>query len=242
MGFTKPGFTLIKRAIAGGLLSAAMVNAISSERKEQEVRMYVEINLEQLIQEQEERIGIQYPAQRPVIHYHLPADKSGNFGLYDRKTNEIFLQNDRYELPDWDVETVYDTINHELAHYYLDKLSEKRTNTNWPEYNDRTMLEKLGIKLISEGTATYIERKMNGKEDTFTDAKWPKALGGFFSSWELIPKDEIVYSGGFHLVKPIIDRYGEKGIEYLLFNPPKGQEMFNLPLYQQRILEELSRP
>ena len=239
MQFPRLSSRFIKKAIALGLYGAATINAISSERKEQEVKRYVEKNLDRLIQEQEEELGIQYPEQHPVIHYHLPADKKWALGLYNPKTNEIFLQDDHYELPDWDVETVYDTINHELAHYYLDTLSEKKINTDWPEYDNLTVIEMVGIKLISEGTATYIERRMNSKEDTFTDEKWPKTLGGFFSSWELIPKDDIVYNGGFHLVKPIIDRYGERGIEYLIFNPPKASEMYSLLIYQQRILQEL---
>jgi len=240
--FPKPSFTSIKKVITRGLFAGVIVNAFSLHREET-VRTYVEMNLEHLIHQQEKKLHLKYPEELPLIKYHIPSGKKIFLGIYDRKTNQIFLQNEQFESPDWDFSTVKDTLNHELGHYYTDKLSERLTNHDWPEYTDNmNMLEIMSIKLISEGTATYFERSMNEKEDTFTDEKWPKALGGFFSSWELIPKDEIVYSGGYHLVKPIIDQHGEKGIIYLMFNTPKISEMYNLPGYQQRILRELSQP
>ena len=239
MEFPRSGSRLIRKIAIGALYGATLVHAISSEKKEGEVRRYVETNLTTLIREQEKKLGIHYPEQLPIIYYHLPEDKKLTLGLYDPETNKIFLQNEQYKF-DWDAEDVYNTLNHELGHYYLDRLSEKLTNNDWPEYTNMTALEKMSVKIVSEGIATYFERKMNGNEDTFTDEKWPRALGGFFSSWDLTPKNEIVYDGGYHLVKPIIDQYGEKGIQYLMFNPPKLSEMYSLPLYQQRIIEELS--
>lgn len=238
-----PAFRFLKKAVAVGLLCTTVAVAVSVERKEGEFKTYVDQNLEELIQEQEDTLDINYPKERPIIHYYIHPGKKGAYGSYDYKTNEIFLLSDQYEPPEWDFATAKDTIHHELAHYYLDMLSEQLVHADWPKYeDDMSLAQMLGIKLISEGTATYIERRMNGQEDTFTDQDWPKSVQGFvFHPLMPVPKSEIVYEGGFHLVKPIIDQYGEKGIKYLMFNPPKEQEILNLPLYQQRILEELSQ-
>ena len=239
-----PSFRFVKRTVAVGMMAATVVLATAVERKEGEVKVYVDQNLENIIQEQEKNIGIQYPEELPRIHYYVPEDvaKMGSPGSYDYKTNNIHLQSAFLEPPEWDFSTAKDTIHHELAHYYMDKLSERLVDEDWPKYeDDMTLAQMLGIKLISEGTATYIERKMNGQEDTFTDKDWPKGIRGFvFHPLLPYPKNEIIYYGGFHLVKPVIDQYEEEGIIYLMFNPPQEHEMLNLPLYQQRMLEELS--
>ena len=238
-----PSFRFVKRTVAAGMMAATIVLATAVERKEGEVKVYVDQNLENIIQEQEEKLGITYPNERPIIHYYIPPDKIGACGNYDYKDNEIYLLSSRYEPPEWDLSITKDTIHHELAHYYMDKLSERLVDEDWPKYeDDMTLAQMLGIKLISEGTATYIERKMNGQEDTFTDNDWPKSIKEFvFHPLMPIPKPEIVYDGGFHLVKPVIGQYGEEGVIYLMFNPPQEHEMLNLPLYQERILGELSK-
>lgn len=242
LSWQAPGFKFFRKVAALGTLYTACALASLTEQKEGEFKSYVDQNLEKIIRKQEETLGIIYPKERPAIHYYIPSENVIVRGNYDQKTNEIFLLSDRYEDPEWNFSIARDTLHHELAHYYMDKLSEEIANADYPQYGENTSLaEMLSIKLISEGTATYIERKMNGQKDTFTDHDWPKTMQGFvLHQYIPYPKNEIIYDGGFHLVKPIIDQYGKKGIKYLMFNPPKEGEMLNLPLYQQRILEELS--
>ena len=241
-----PFFKFLKRTVAGSLLCTGVLVAASMERKEGEVKTYVDQNLEQLIQEQEETLNIAYPPTPPPLQYSLPPEKKmyGASGLYDYENNVIYLRSSFLDPPEWDLNIAKETLHHELGHYYMDTLSERLVNHNYPYYPDAMPLtEMLGIKLVSEGTASYIERRMNGEqEDTFNDDDWPKNIQGFFFH-PLLPflRPEIIYGGGFHLVKPIIDQHGEWGIQYLIFNPPTEQELFTLPLYQQRILEELSR-
>ena len=242
ISWSDPGFKFARKLIALGTLYATCAIASLVEPKEGEFKSYVNQNLEKLIQEQEETLGIMYPKERPVIHYYIPSENTGVRGNYDPKTNEIFLLSERYEGSWWDFFTAKSTLHHELAHYYMDKLSEQLVNRDYPHFEDDMILEELiALKLIYEGIATYVERKMNGQGDSFTDNDWPKNLQGFIFHPQLpYPKNEIIYDGGFHLVKPVIDQHGEKGIKYIMFNPPKEQEMLNLPLYQQRIMEELS--
>lgn len=214
-------------------------------------KAYLDENLERIIAQQEETIDIKYPEERPLIHYQLPTDKVAAFGFYDPKTNEIFLLKDQLDPPLWDFATAKDTINHELFHYWMDKYGEQTLDTSWPTYGkNANRAEVLCTKLISEGAATYVERKMNHQEDdTFKDEDWPKSIGGFFTYYmQLYPNFEIIqslnyeviYEGGYHLVKPIFDRYGAEAIKYLMSNPPTEEELFKLPSYQKKILEEIS--
>ena len=240
-----PVFRFLKGAAAGSLLGLTVMVAASTARNEGEIKIYVEQNLEKHIQQQEEFLGVTYPKERPRIAYSLPPDKGfGAPGLYDYNTNRIYLRSSQLDPPEWDLLAAKETLDHELMHYYMDKQSEKLVNRSYPDYhNDMTISEILAIRIISEGTATYMERKMSGMEYTpFTDKDWPKTIQGFFFHPLMpVPRTEPLYEGGYLLVKPIIDKHGQKGIEYLMFNPPKEKEILDLPSYRQRILEELSQ-
>ena len=96
------------------------------------------------------------------------------------------------------------------------------------------VFETVGKKLISEGIAEYFERTLNNGKDNFKDSDWPENLGDFI-------QNKIIYNGGLHLVKPIIDRYGKRGIETLIINPPSLEDLSNLPEYQNRVIESLSK-
>ncbi len=178
-----PFFKFLKRVIAGGVFGTGVLVAASIEPNEGEVKIYVEQNLEELIKQQEEIIGITYRQKNPIIQYSIPPDKT-IFGIppgmYDYEIDIIYLQNRYLEPPEWNLPAAKDTINHELGHYYMDKLSEELVSRSYPHYEDyMNLAEMISIKLISEGTVTYIERRMNGEPDTFTDKDWPKTIQGF---------------------------------------------------------------
>lgn len=240
-----PFFNFVKKLAAGSVFCAVGAVMTPFPKKIGDFQGYVEKNLESIIKLQEENLGIDYPEEeRPRIYYQLPEHNESGYGLYDHEKNEIFFMNDSFDYEGWDRATALDTIHHELAHWYCDSLSERKGKGNWPGYNELPLRRLIPLKLLSEGIATYIEERMNGSlEDTFSDDKWPKNINEFFV-YPFLPTldNRIIYSGGFHLVRPIIDLYGQRGIEYLMFNPPLEEELLDLPSYQQRILQELSTP
>ena len=123
------------------------------------------------------------------------------------------------------------TLDHELGHYYMDKLNESRGMGDWPRDEDFMDIERIGVQFVSEGMAEYFKKALNNEKDTCPDA-WPNDL--FKWTWA------DMYDGGAHLVKPIISKHGERGIVYLMDNPPALGDFNNLKAYQDRILEELS--
>jgi len=129
------------------------------------------------------------------------------------------------------INNVKDIIDHELGHFYIDKLNESLGKGNF-EIDDTSKEDIIRTKLLSEGVAVYFDKTINGGKDNFKDSDWPKETEDFL-------KRKTHYDGGFHFVKPIIDAYGKKGIEYLICNPPTKEDLKDLSEYRQRALQEL---
>lgn len=147
-----------------------------------------------------------------------------------------------------ETKVVTSTLYHELGHYYCDRLYEHLLADLAAEdtLNDPFRLDKLiGLKIIQEGIGRYFENVMTGEEDSFQDREWPATVGDFFDpvaliiDQNLIVPDHLIYDGGFHLVKPVIDQYKKEGLLYLLYHIPHN--VLELPQYQQKALEDLSR-
>lgn len=226
------------------------------QKRDPEVQEFVEKHLEEIILAQEKKLGLSYPALPKDIRYLLPLAEKDNstIGLYDSKTDTIYLQSGRLTTPgfNWgdflariiagNLREVKVTLDHELGHFYCDKLSESLGRGSWRSDLDiHKDSELISIKLVSEGIAEYFERTMNGGEDIFKDSFWPKELKGFFFP-KKIDKYTLFYGGGHHLVKPIIEKHGEKGIIYLMFKFPNATELLDLPSYQKKALRELGDP
>lgn len=223
------------------------------QKRDPEVQEFVEEHLEEIIKAQEEKLGLGYPAFPKNIHYLLPlAEKNNNtMGLYDSKTDTIYLQSGRLTTPGFNwgdffawlgagsLQETKATLEHELGHFYCDKLSESLGKGSWRSDLDiRTDLQLISMKLVSEGIAEYFERTMNNSTDKFTDSSWPRLINKFYgrNSYRLF------YDGGYHLVKPLLEKHGEKGIIYLMFKSPTATELLDLPNYQKKALKELDDP
>ncbi len=178
-------------------------------------------HLEKLIENQEERLSIKYFGRPKLIVTMYVHEKP----CY--KNGKIILQY-------WDEEY----LHHELGHFYLDKLCKrlgvdlgikKKEITEWWEARNR---------FVSEGIATYFEREMNVNRDEFNDSEYPKNIEAFLrNNCNFLLK--LYYSGGYHLVKPILDKFGiEGGCKKIVLNLPKKQEMVKLPNYREKILSE----
>lgn len=223
------------------------------QKRDPQVQNYVEENLKEIIREQETEMDLSYPSLPKDIRYLLPLKETDPsiLGLYNNKTDTIYLQSGRLTTPgfNWgdflvmitarDVEETKAVLDHELGHFYCDKLSENLGTGSWPSdhYADKTLDELISLKLVSEGIAEYFERTMNNGADNFTDSSWPKLMNKFYKN-----DRHLFYDGGYHLVKPILEKYGEEGIIYLMFKPPTAPELLELPAYQKKALKELDDP
>lgn len=111
-----------------------------------------------------------------------------------------------------------DLAHHELGHALMDCLSRKAGLGPWftvADFERHSRSEQLGMNIISEGTAVYIQRKLQARDDRPTELSFPEnydnAPGYTF--------DMIAYEGGYWLVQSILDKYGETGLVWLLKHP-----------------------
>ncbi len=262
----KRAIRTIKIALLGAAVGAGLYFAVEAtpkasryllcHYKDDEIEEYVNENLEEIIAQQEEALGIHY-LTRPTIFFQLPLEWriDGNAmyaaGLYRPEVNTIYLNSGMLSHPAPDVgdllamtftgltNNVRDTLNHELGHFYCDYLSETMKMRDWPaSYPGMSIGDAIGIRLVSEGIAEYFERKSTGnEEDHFSDADWPKTIDDFSTGQDV--NVDVIYHGGYHLVKPIIDKQGTRGILYLMYFPPKKYDLLQLPKYQQVLLQQI---
>ena len=192
---------------------------------------YVTQNLDSIISSQEEDLGIHHFGS-PKIIFRSCVERADR-ASYNPHTDvmEIFVPRAYVHFIPKRTEHL---IRHELGHFYTDKLSENIGNGDWPR-KEKKEIDWIRNRLVAEGVAEYFARKSNGEKDAFEDFQWPKTPEEFKNGGY-----SICYDGGFHLVKPVIDRYGKKGIEYLICNPPSAKDLKNLPEYQSRVLKYLS--
>jgi hypothetical protein len=158
-------------------------------------------------------------------------------------------------------------MRHELAHYRIDKMQEKIgiksiTEDKYPRDIVGVYLGLLKIseeekgfskvlfqnfvntkhedltnilidRIINEGAAKYYEN-LGIKPHLII---WPTSINEINSLSEYNNK---IYSVGWGLMYPIISKYGNKGIEYVLKNMPKNEDFSNLEEYQKNALERLA--
>lgn len=108
-----------------------------------------------------------------------------------------------------------DITIHENTHAFMNKLSREMGNGNWPTFSTAGYFtyEDIGIKLVGEGVAEYMENR--GKlRDEITE--WPS--NSFLNV--------SFYSHGYHLVKPLLDKYGAEAVRPMILRPPQGEEVF----------------
>lgn len=208
---------------------------IDFDESEIEIERQIIENLDVIIAQQEEHMGIthfgkpelQFSLPQPLIEQN-PLVTLWYAGIYENNT--IYLNLSGF----YNYSEAKQTFDHELGHFYTEKLHESWGLGIWPVYNQDEQYSdhNLCLKLIDEGIAEYFGHAVNNGADAFKDINWPISVFGF---WE----NHVITDGGYHLVKPIIDAYKKEGIAYLISNPPTEEELFFLPLYQQQALDDL---
>ncbi len=107
--------------------------------------------------------------------------------------------------------------------------------------HESTLTDVQLYNIVNEGIAEYFES--NGTTvDLFTDIDWPSGITDLNKMHRIdLRYGSGNHAGGYHLVRPIIQEYGVKGIEYLIANPPQVLDFRDIPHYQTEALEALCR-
>ena len=119
-------------------------------------------------------------------------------------------------------------LAHELAHGYMSQFNQSIGRGTWPPNpnnfagsNIPYKWREVGIRLVSEGVAEYFWKTLVGEKDNFSDSEWKKMTGNPAVSTTY----PYITRAGFHFVKPIIDKFGEKGLKYLITNCPVVEKL-----------------
>lgn len=170
---------------------------------------------------------IQYPEQFP--------------GCYDPDTRSFFINPLLVDRKD---RLMQELMDHELGHALADQVSYCIRGCQWPDEKDRKSLvdsEAVATKVLSEGVAEYFANLFYQNVKTGPD--WlPSGYG--FEQMNIWQSNTWQYDGGYWLVKPVIEKFGEKGLEYIVthkFSYENGDVRSAAIFYQKNALEELAR-
>jgi hypothetical protein len=126
-------------------------------------------------------------------------------------------------------------IKHEAAHAFYCKLGEKIRGRDFfkIESDNLSKLEDIQSSLVEEGVAEYMAYKgeLTKPARMLTDKDFKKRIKDEDDVW--------IYHLGFFLVKPILDINFEKGIEELIKNPLTKKDLYNLPKYREKRIENI---
>ncbi len=204
-----------------------------SSEKEKGIRDYVESNLEKIMRAQERKLKIKHYGA-PGFACSLPEGYPNPFcqASYNCVEDKIYLNSDNLSLDEIRVSFIGGVLNHELGHFYSDKLSENFLGRDWPvKFSNHE--EYIGGRLIAEGIAEYFRIKTTFSRDAF----WPDEFPDNLNAFDL---NENFYSIGLSLTNPILEIHGSNGMVHLMENFPHTlDEVLNLEDYQKRILEGL---
>jgi len=136
-------------------------------------------------------------------------------------------------------------LDHELGHFWADHVSRKIGNGAWPSpynFSELSWDQQCGLRVLTEGVAGYFsyttpdynrkERAKSFPEES--DAKYWYGRGGQVA----------FYAGGYWLVRPILQRFREKGVEYIVTHPfyfEDGDARQAAKEYQRTALAELGK-
>ena len=193
----------------------------------------------------EEKHGIKFDDQwKPTLVFEIPGDippqLRSKFGAQYVPESQSFMVS-----PAAEREMIPSLIDHELGHALADQISQRTGNGMWPDVEGFARLEwdtRVGINVISEGIGTYFEYQGNApypKDDAEGDAWLPEGEGD--PSWR---DRDYLYNGGRWLVAPIIRKFGERGIQYLVTHPLRFKDAGLRTAareYQRLALEQLAK-
>lgn len=237
----------MKKALLPAAIGTAMLvsspNVYASRLENREIKEYTSSILETTMKRQENFLGIKHFGTPQLDFYEKKGlfSKKTSLGWYVLKSNKITMNLSNKEAVEYgmnsDGKRIYynqdETLSHELAHYYCEKLSEKLNKGKCV-----LGVSDLNSRIICEGIARYFEETtgFGAAYLRIKESAWPKnqkELKELCKSKS--KKDVFVYLGGKHIVKPLIDKYKEKAIEFLIYEPMKNNEILNYKSYQQRI-------
>ncbi len=108
---------------------------------------------------------------------------------------------------------------------------------NYRSKNLSNLINGFANDALAEGIALYFERDRDN-QPIFSDDEWKEMVSNKNLDNLNIRK---MYEGGYSVVKPILDRFGKEGIDYLLTHSPDFKSLAEFPEYRRKAIEDLSK-
>lgn len=134
--------------------------------------------------------------------------------------------------------------DHELGHALADMVSRRHGLGPWFTEEFKQSLknpESLGLNVVSEGVGRWIEYTIHPARDNFSEFAFP----GTYEEQRFYDYEMVVYSGGYWIVKDVLNRYGERGLVWLIKHPLSlgdGTMRADAAAYREKALRELAGP
>ncbi|MEK6909638.1 MAG: hypothetical protein AABW61_01015 [Candidatus Aenigmatarchaeota archaeon] len=256
---------LLIAAVTLPLLYGALYLGFPVHKAHNRIKPFLEANVVALMKEQERKLGVKFTSI-PKFEFMYPLTTSErNFAAeYDNNGdvikispasvlvgNESFLERILNKLTLGQERELRQSLHHDLSHAYLEqrRRAMEKDGKHAPKIKSGSKITPVGMgsafafKLLEEGIATYIERLMSDDDRSFNSLDAKDYLDEIARAAKITDWSNVnltyAYGPGFQLVKPIIDRYGSRGIDFLLLNPPKVNNLSNLKQYQSEVMDAL---
>ncbi len=134
-------------------------------------------------------------------------------------------------------------LDHELGHEVMDQLSRRNGLGPWftrSRFDAATDPERLGLDILSEGTAMFFQRENCVRDDSgLSEGAFPASR----EQQRMYNYKMIAYDGGYWLVRDILGRYRERGLLWMMQHPFVAADNIRAAAieYRQRALRELAK-
>jgi hypothetical protein len=133
--------------------------------------------------------------------------------------------------------------DHEIGHAIADIVSRRLHSGPFytmERFHNQTRQGQWGLNIVSEGIGTYFERLLHDKNDVLS----PFALPASYEQLQTYSFNIIAFQGGCWLVGEILDRYGERGLGWLVSHPfvPGENMRQDAVRYRESALAALAGP
>ena len=211
---------------------------------------FVDKNLTQIINTQEKELDIKYLVAPKILYTNSCRESVASYSAEEiairLATDTTYFTVTGNHTINWSVGLLLgtartvnlrNTLNHELSHFYMDRLIRGTSDEILRKLNPNTAgdLDELMNRLIQEGIADYIEDRMVVEKKVVGPLRDVIVDQAYFSKHA-----NDFYSVALELVKPIIDRHKSRGIEYLVLHSLDGTRLRDLSGFQKKALLELS--
>lgn len=132
-------------------------------------------------------------------------------------------------------------LDHELGHELMDQVSRRNGLGPWfteKRFNGSTDEERLGLDILSEGTAVFFQSASFPRDYSDLSARTFPATA---EDQPLYTYKMIAYDGGYWIVRDVLTKFGERGLVWLIRHPfVASSDMRAAAIaYRERALEDL---